>query len=52
MNVLQRIDNKLNGMDFYSGVKLNEKEQVDKLIRQARLTENLAQSYLGWCPFW
>ena len=50
--VLNRINDKLNGMDFYPDHQLDEKEQVDKLIRQARLTENLAQSYLGWCPFW
>ena len=50
--VLNRINDKLNGMDFYPDNKLDEKEQVDKLIRQARSIENLAQSYLGWCPFW
>jgi FKBP12-rapamycin complex-associated protein len=50
--VLNRINDKLNGMDFYLDHQLDEKEQVDKLIRQATLTENLAQSYLGWCPFW
>ena len=50
--VLNRIDDKLNGFDFYPDNQLDEKEQVDKLIRQARSVENLAQSYLGWCPFW
>ena len=50
--VLNRINDKLNGLDFYPDHQLDEKEQVDKLIRQATLTENLAQSYLGWCPFW
>ena len=50
--VLNRINDKLNGLDFHPDIQLDEKEQVDKLIRQARLTENLAQSYLGWCPFW
>ena len=50
--VLNRINDKLNGMDFYPFHQFDEKEQVDKLIKQARLAENLAQSYLGWCPFW
>ena len=50
--VLNRINDKLIGMDFYPDNQLDEKEQVDKLIKQARSTENLAQSYLGWCPFW
>ena len=48
--VLQRIDNKLNGMDFYSGVKLNEKEQVDILIKEAISPENLATSLLSIFP--
>ena len=46
-----RIDNKLHGMDFYNGVQLNEKEQVDILIKEAISPENLATSYLGWEPF-
>ena len=50
--VMTRINNKLNGNDFYNGAKLNEKEQVDILIKEARSIENLATSYLGWCPFW
>ena len=27
-------------------------EQVERLIQQATSTENLAQSYQGWCPYW
>eukprot|EP01060_Flectonema_neradi_P016029 TRINITY_DN2262_c0_g1_i4.p1 TRINITY_DN2262_c0_g1~~TRINITY_DN2262_c0_g1_i4.p1 ORF type:complete len:1570 (+),score=316.21 TRINITY_DN2262_c0_g1_i4:4060-8769(+) len=27
-------------------------EQVTKLIEQATAHENLAQCYIGWCPFW
>ena len=50
--VLNRINDKLNGMDFYPDSQLDVEEQVDKLIKEARLVENLAQSYLGWCPFW
>ena len=50
--VLNRINDKLVGYDFSHDHQLDEKEQVDKLIRQATLNENLAQSYLGWCPFW
>ena len=49
--VTQRINDKLNGTDFYIGVQLNEKEQVDLLIKEARSPENLATSYLGWEPF-
>jgi len=49
--VLDRINNKLIGTDFYNGVQLNEKEQVDILIKEARSPENLATSYLGWEPF-
>ena len=50
--VLDRIQNKLSGTDFYQDSICDEKTQVDKLITQATSYENLAQSYLGWCPFW
>ncbi|XP_058190488.1 serine/threonine-protein kinase TOR [Rhododendron vialii] len=31
---------------------LSVKQQVAKLILQARSHENLCQNYVGWCPFW
>ncbi|KAK4762122.1 hypothetical protein SAY87_030006 [Trapa incisa] len=31
---------------------LSVKLQVQKLINQARCSENLCQNYVGWCPFW
>ena len=50
--VLNRIQDKLSGTDFYPDSVCDAKTQVDKLISQATSYENLAQSYLGWCPFW
>ena len=50
--VLERINNKLSGTEFYPDIVFEVKEQVDKLINDAISFENLAQSYLGWCPFW
>ena len=50
--VLERINNKLSGTDFYPDIVYEVKEQVEKLINEAISYENLAQSYLGWCPFW
>ena len=50
--VLERINNKLSGTEFYPDIVFEVKEQVDKLINDAVSYENLAQSYLGWCPFW
>ena len=50
--VLERIINKLQGTDFNTAKTLDEKLQVEKLIKQATSHENLSQSYLGWCPFW
>ena len=50
--VLNRINEKLTGTDFNNDIPLEVKEQIDRLINQATLNENLAQSYLGWCPFW
>ena len=50
--ILNRITQKLTGMDFNNDNPLEVKEQIDRLINQATSNENLAQSYLGWCPFW
>ena len=50
--VLNRINEKLTGTDFNNKIPLDVPEQIDRLINQATSNENLAQSYLGWCPFW
>ena len=50
--VLDRIQDKLSGTDFYHNTIIDVKTQIDKLIIQATSYENLARSYLGWCPFW
>ena len=50
--IINRVIDKLTGMDFNTDYKISTEEQVDRLINQATSNENLAQSYLGWCPFW
>ena len=50
--VLERIKDKLAGTDIHPDFSYDAQTQVDKLIYQATSFENLAQSYLGWCPFW
>ena len=50
--VLDRIQDKLSGTDFNPEIVYDIKSQIDKLIHLATSNENLAQSYLGWCPFW
>ena len=50
--VLQRIEQKLSGTDFSPDIVVDVKKQVERLINEAVSYENLAQSYLGWCPFW
>ena len=50
--VINRINEKLTGADFNNEKSFEVKEQIDRLINQATSNENLAQSYLGWCPFW
>ena len=50
--VLDRIQDKLSGTDFYHNTIIDAKTQVDKLIIQATSYENLARSYIGWCPLW
>ncbi|KAH0795381.1 PIKK family atypical protein kinase [Histomonas meleagridis] len=47
---ISRVSDKLCGVEF--GMKLNEKEQVKKLIEMATDEMNLAQMYYGWAPFW
>ena len=51
VEVITRVQQKLTGTDF-SNTRLTVEEQVNKLIDQATSTENLSQSYFGWCPFW
>ena len=50
--VLERIEHKLSGTDFSPEIIFDVKKQVERLINEAVSYENLAQSYLGWCPFW
>ena len=50
--VLDRIQDKLSGTDFNPNIIYDVKSQVNELIKSATSYENLAQSYLGWCPFW
>lgn len=51
INALNRVAAKLNGRDFgRAGEQVSE--QVSLLIREATRTENLCQSYIGWCAFW
>ena len=49
LDVLKRVNDKLNGEDFGSG-KLDVEAQVAKLIDHATSHENLSQSYIGWVP--
>eukprot|EP00826_Nyctotherus_ovalis_P038572 TRINITY_DN3621_c0_g1_i10.p1 TRINITY_DN3621_c0_g1~~TRINITY_DN3621_c0_g1_i10.p1 ORF type:complete len:740 (-),score=270.65 TRINITY_DN3621_c0_g1_i10:161-2380(-) len=50
--VMERIRNKLNGKEFNTTYPVDIQTQVDKLIKQATSDENLAQCYIGWCPYW
>lgn len=56
--VMTRMSDKLMGRDYVvEGVPGPTEShtvpaQVQRLISQATSHENLAQSYVGWCPFW
>ena len=52
VDVVRRVIEKLNGLDFGPARALVVEEQVDRLIAQASSNENLCLSYIGWCPFW
>lgn len=52
VQVMTRVQNKLNGRDFVEDKVLLVDQQVSRLIAQATSKENLCQCYIGWCPFW
>jgi len=52
LEVLNRVEQKLNGRDFKKDEELPVVEQVNKLIIEATKLENLCQHYIGWCSFW
>lgn len=52
VEVVTRISDKLTGRDFNKNQSLPVKEQVRRLINEARSHENLCRCYIGWCPFW
>ncbi|KAJ2497940.1 hypothetical protein GGH96_004698, partial [Coemansia sp. RSA 1972] len=49
--IVKRIHDKIVGTDF-SNKQLAVSEQIEKLIKQATASENLAVLYNGWVPFW
>lgn len=50
--MVARVQAKLSGRDFSRDERLGVTDQIQRLIMQATSHENLAQCYLGWCPFW
>jgi FKBP12-rapamycin complex-associated protein len=52
LEVLNRVEQKLNGRDFKKDEELDIVTQVNKLIMEATKLENLCQHYIGWCSFW
>ena len=52
LEVLDRVEQKLNGKDFKRDEELDVVSQVNKLIMEATKLENLCQHYIGWCSFW
>ncbi|CAM9878518.1 unnamed protein product [Discosporangium mesarthrocarpum] len=52
MKVIQRVQDKLAGLDFGNSQPYDVNKQVDLLIQQATSHENLSQCFIGWCPFW
>ena len=62
---INRVKSKLHGTDFANTPSQNRSspgdleddgldvpEQVSKLIDAATSSENLAQLFTGWCPYW
>lgn len=49
LEVVRRIQNKLNGRDFNPNVSLNVPDQIQKLVQEATSLENLCVAFIGWC---
>jgi FKBP12-rapamycin complex-associated protein len=49
LEVVRRIQNKLNGRDFNPNVSLTVPEQIQKLVQEATSLENLCVAFIGWC---
>ena len=52
LEVVRRIQNKLNGRDFNPNVSLSVPEQIQRLVHEATSLENLCVAFIGWCSFW
>lgn len=52
VQVIDRIERKLNGRDFLQDEVLDHKTQVSRLIDEATSETNLAQLFHGWCCWW
>ncbi|KAL0236844.1 hypothetical protein PCE1_000241 [Barthelona sp. PCE] len=54
LNAIERVRQKLYGVEFDDSNQktISVEEQVERLILSASSSENLAQAYFGWCPFW
>lgn len=52
LEVVRRIQNKLNGRDFNPNVSLSVPEQIQRLVQEATSLENLCVAFIGWCSFW
>ncbi|PWN43039.1 putative TOR1-1-phosphatidylinositol 3-kinase [Ceraceosorus guamensis] len=49
LEVVRRIQNKLNGRDFNPNVALSVPAQIQRLVQEATSLENLCQAFIGWC---
>lgn len=49
LEVVKRIQNKLNGRDFNPQVSLSVPAQIQRLVQEATMPENLASAFIGWC---
>ena len=52
LKIIQRVQDKLTGNDYGGKTSLTIENQVDRLVKDACKTENLAQMYSGWHSSW
>jgi len=52
MDIINRIDSKINGVDFGETNPMKTEIHIERLISQAIDPNNLCQMYRGWFPWW
>ncbi|OMJ18872.1 Phosphatidylinositol 3-kinase tor2 [Smittium culicis] len=51
-DLMDRIEKKLDGLEFNTKESIDICSHVERLVEQATSLENLCRCFIGWCAFW